>query len=171
MLISINHLRQKWLPVRMGIRWRVRCISATKQFQRKPHKFFLSSMFVEYVTLIFRRTDIPEVRCGLTDRHTDNPTTVTLTVHVRRGCMWHMTIGGIWRKNDMDKGGPWGAMYTASGSGQMEKCSSKHSYLRESASMVLFVGHYSSLVVPSSRSSSRSSKNVTFIKYTSTSYV
>ena len=32
----------------------------------------------EYVTVFSGRTDAPEVRCDLTDRHTDRTTTVTL---------------------------------------------------------------------------------------------
>ena len=50
----------------------------------KTLQIFWPSLPVEYVSSISGQTDVPEVRCGLTDRQT-NPTTATLTVQVYRG--------------------------------------------------------------------------------------
>ena len=70
MLISITYVREKWLPVRMGVRWRECWISATKQFQR----IFLPSLPVEYVTSISGQTDTSEVRFGLAGKQTGRQT-------------------------------------------------------------------------------------------------
>ena len=51
-------MREKWPPVCMAVRRRKCWISATKQLQRKPHKFF-------HLTAFSGRTDAPEVRCDL----------------------------------------------------------------------------------------------------------
>ena len=39
----------------------------------------------EYVGEFSRRTEAPEVRCDLTDTHTDMATTVTLAAHACQG--------------------------------------------------------------------------------------
>ena len=57
------------IAVQCGKCW----ISATKRFQRNPHKPFWPSLSIEYVTSISRQTDAPEVRFGLTDTQTDKP--------------------------------------------------------------------------------------------------
>ena len=59
-------------------------ISAMKQFQRKPNKFFGPPL--PYVTAFSERTDAPEVICDLT------PTTVTLLcMHVERE-LFHLPL-------------------------------------------------------------------------------
>ena len=58
----------------------------------KTPQNFWPSLPVEYMILISRWTDAPEVRCDLTDTQTDrhtNPTTVTLAAHARQELvMW-----------------------------------------------------------------------------------
>ena len=70
-----------------GHHGRERSISAMEQFQ----KIFRHSLPAEYVAVFSQQTEAPEVRCDLTDTHTqtnrqtDVATTVTLTAHARRG--------------------------------------------------------------------------------------
>ena len=56
---------------------------------RKNATNFCPSLPAEYVAAFSRQTEVPKVRCDLTDRQTDRrtdtATTVTLAAHARRG--------------------------------------------------------------------------------------
>ena len=66
-IMRMRTFRRKMVDCMYGFQWRECWISATERFQRKPHR---SPLPVEYVTEFSGQTDAPEVRCNLTDRHT-----------------------------------------------------------------------------------------------------